>query len=38
MEVTAILMMIIILGIIWGGFVFTLLLAHRKEQLKKMKR
>lgn len=32
MEPTALFMMILLLGLIWGGFVFTLILAIRKER------
>jgi len=35
MEITAIIMMIIILGVIWGGLVVALRLAFKKEKLKK---
>ena len=35
MEPTALVMMIILLGLIWGGFAFTLRLAIRKERVKK---
>lgn len=36
MEITAIIMMILILGLLWGGFAFALRLAYKKEMLKKM--
>ena len=32
MEPTALVMMILFLGLIWGGFAFTLRLAIRKER------
>jgi hypothetical protein len=35
MEITAIIMMILILGLIWGGLAFALNLAIKKEKLKK---
>jgi len=35
MDITAIIAMIIILGLIWGGFAFALNLAIKKEKLKK---
>jgi len=36
MEITAIIMMIIILGAIWGGLAFSLTLAIKKEKLKEL--
>ncbi len=36
MEIIAIIMMIFILVLIWGGFIFTLGLAYKKEGLKKI--
>jgi len=36
MEITAIITMIIILGIVWGGLLFTVKLAIKKERLKKI--
>lgn len=38
MSVTAILMMVIVLGITWGGFGTALWLAYQKEQRKKQKK
>lgn len=35
METTAIIMMIFILGLIWGGFIYALGLANKKEGIKK---
>ncbi len=35
MEITAVFMMILILGLIWGGFSFALRLAYKKEMVKK---
>ncbi|MFQ5864901.1 MAG: MetS family NSS transporter small subunit [bacterium] len=37
MTPTAILMMIIMLGIVWGGFIFTLRIAAKKESQKMKK-
>ncbi|HDP98323.1 MAG TPA: MetS family NSS transporter small subunit [bacterium] len=34
METDAVLMMMLSLGLIWGGFFYTLRLAIKKEQLK----
>lgn len=34
MEITAIILMILILGLIWGGFAFSLRLAYKKELIK----
>lgn len=34
MEFTAVVTMIIVLGLIWGGFFFALRLAFQKEKLK----
>lgn len=34
METTAIIMMILILGLLWGGLFFTLRLAIKKEKKK----
>ncbi|NOZ62703.1 MAG: methionine/alanine import family NSS transporter small subunit [Calditrichaeota bacterium] len=34
MEATAILMMILLIGLIWGGFAFSLTLALKKERKK----
>ncbi len=35
MEITAVITMIIILGLIWGGLAFSLRLAYKKERAKK---
>jgi hypothetical protein len=35
MEITAIIMMIIILGTVWGGLLLTVNLAIKKERVKK---
>lgn len=37
MEVTAIIMMVLILGLIWGGLLFAINIAIKKERLKKIK-
>jgi len=34
METTAVIMMILILGVLWGGLAFSLWLAHKKEMVK----
>lgn len=34
MAANAIIMMLIVLGFTWGGFVYSLLLAIKKEKLK----
>jgi len=38
MEFTAVITMIIVLAIIWGGFIFAIRLALQKEKLKNMKK
>ena len=35
MEITAIIMMILILGLIWGGLLFAVNLAIKKERAKR---
>jgi hypothetical protein len=35
MEIIAVIMMMLILGLIWGGLVFSLRLAYKKEMAKK---
>ncbi len=36
METTAVIMMILILGLLWGGLAFALRLAYKKEMTKKV--
>ena len=36
METTAVIMMILILGLLWGGLAFALRLAYKKEMAKKV--
>lgn len=34
MSTTAIIMMILVMGVLWGGFILTLLMAMKKEAQK----